>query len=323
MPGFDLHQHLWPEPFVAALAARTRPPMLRRDGLGWRLVLAGEPSCPFDPAEHDPVRRVATLDRAGLHRAALAPSAPLGVEGLPSEESAPLLGAWLDGVLELGAPFSVWGTLPLDGATQADVAALLDRGVVGIALPAGALDGPDALERLRPILAGLEAGDAPLFVHPGPGFGGSRALPGGHAPWWPALTAYLSQLQAAWLAFASWGRPRHPRLRVLFAALAGGAPLHAERIAVRGGPAAAIHDPLVFYDTSSYGPRALDAVIRAVGIDALVFGSDAPVVDAPGDPAHGLGDSVAAALTLTNPARLLHGGASVAGARSEHLEYAA
>jgi 6-methylsalicylate decarboxylase len=322
MPGFDLHQHLWPDAFVTALAARSRPPMLRRDGLGWRLFLAGEPSCPFDPAEHDPALRADALSRAGLHRAALAPSSPLGIEGLPADEAQPLLDAWLDGVLELGSPFAVWGALPLDGATGATAAALLDRGAIGIALPAGALDGPGAVERLQPVLATLEDRDAPLFVHPGPGFGGARALPGGPAPWWPALTAYLAQLQAAWLAFATWGRPQHPRLRVLFAALAGGAPLHAERIAARGGPARGVHDRLVFYDTSSYGPQALDAAIRAVGIDGLVFGSDAPVVGPPQDPAHGLGQSVAAALTLSNPARLLHGTAALA-ATAETLERAA
>ena len=72
------------------------------------------------------------------------------------------------------------------------------------------------------------------------------------------------------------GRAAHPRLRVLFAALAGLAPLHAERLAARGGPADAAHDPLVFYDTSSYGPAALAAMRAAVGPDALVHGSDRP-----------------------------------------------
>jgi predicted TIM-barrel fold metal-dependent hydrolase len=251
------------------------------------------------------------------------PSSPLGIEGLPADQARPLLDAWHDDVLGLGAPFAVWGALALDGATGSAATALLDRGAIGIALPAGALDGPGSLERLHPLLSALEDRDAPLFVHPGPGFGGARALPGGPAPWWPALTTYLAQLQAAWLSFATWGRPQHPRLRVLFAALAGGAPLHAERIAARGGPARAVHDRLVFYDTSSYGPQALDAAIRVVGIDGLVFGSDAPVVGAPRDPAHGLGPSVTAALTLSNPARLLHGSAAVAGTAAEHLEHAA
>ena len=81
--------------------------------------------------------------------------------------------------------------------------------------------------------------------------------------------------QAAWHAFAAWGRSAHPRLRVVFAALAGLAPLHRERTTLRGGPRAAA-DPLVFYDTSSYGPRALQAMTAAVGPAQLVNGSDAP-----------------------------------------------
>jgi predicted TIM-barrel fold metal-dependent hydrolase len=87
--------------------------------------------------------------------------------------------------------------------------------------------------------------------------------------------------------------------------LAGLAPLHRERLTARGGQAAS--DPGVFLDTSSYGARAVDAVLREVGVDRLVHGSDRPVV-AP----HELpfGDAVAVALRVRNPARLL--GAAVA-----------
>jgi hypothetical protein len=53
---------------------------------------------------------------------------------------------------------------------------------------------------------------------------------------------------------------------------------------VRGGPAQALCDRRVFHDTSSYGARSIDAVVRCVGIDQLVYGSDRPVVDAPDGP---------------------------------------
>ncbi|MEA2270144.1 MAG: 6-methylsalicylate decarboxylase, partial [Solirubrobacteraceae bacterium] len=64
-------------------------------------------------------------------------------------------------------------------------------------------------------------------------------------------------------------------------------------------------DPLTFYDTSSYGPRAIEAVGGVVGIDQLVYGSDRPVLDAPTDPA--LGPAGEHALRVANPARLLAG----------------
>ncbi len=86
-------------------------------------------------------------------------------------------------------------------------------------------------------------------------------------------------MQAAWLTFATLGRREHPRLRVVFAMLAGGAPLLSERLAARGGPAVDLHDPLSFYDTSSYGPAAVEAMARRVGGEQLVYGSDRPVVE--------------------------------------------
>jgi len=90
---------------------------------------------------------------------------------------------------------------------------------------------------------------------------------------------------------------------VLFAMLAGGAPLHAERLAARGGPAEAVHDELTYFDVSSYGPRTLDAMLRIVGVDRLVYGSDRPVAAPPDHRA--LGTSVAHALADANPQSLL------------------
>ena len=71
------------------------------------------------------------------------------------------------------------------------------------------------------------------------------------------------------------GATLFPRLRVLFAAGAGLAPVHHERHVARGGEPPTI-DPDVYVDTSSYGPQALDALVRVLGIDVLVLGSDRP-----------------------------------------------
>ena len=64
----DVHQHLWPEPLLAALSRRDRPPLLRRSGAGWMLRIAGEPDWPVDPGDHDPVRRALLVERDGLDR---------------------------------------------------------------------------------------------------------------------------------------------------------------------------------------------------------------------------------------------------------------
>jgi 6-methylsalicylate decarboxylase len=58
----------------------------------------------------------------------------------------------------------------------------------------------------------------------------------------------------------------------------------------------------VWFDTSSYGPQAIDAMLRMVGVDRLVHGSDRPVVD---PRPHRFGTAVEHALTVANPARVL------------------
>jgi hypothetical protein len=86
-------------------------------------------------------------------------------------------------------------------------------------------------------------------------------------------------MQAAWLSFVTLGRRDHPRLRILFAMLAGGAPLLSERLLARGGPRVDLRDPLTFYDTSSFGLAAIDALKPLVGADQILYGSDRPVVE--------------------------------------------
>jgi 6-methylsalicylate decarboxylase len=308
MDRIDVHQHLLGAPLVAELARRRRPPALVRRRGGWTFRVAGEPHSVLSIEATDVELRRAELRRDGVDRALVALSGALGIETLPGEEAAPLLAAHQRGVEALPARFGGWGAVQLEAPAPADVDASIARGAAGLSLPATALATPAALERVGPLLERLELHDAPLFVHPGPVASGGACGTGASAPhalppWWPALTDYVAQMQAAWLAFLHAGRRAHPRLRVLFAMLAGGAPLQLERLAARGGPVAAVHDPLLFYDTSSYGPRALRAAIAVVGPAQLVHGSDRPVVEPlvpPGDTALGH------ALLRVNPSRLLH-----------------
>lgn len=288
----DLHQHLLPEALIDRLTRRSAPPCLVREGRDWRLELAGEAPSVVQAIDHDAAARTAEAERDGIDRIVVSLSTALGIEALPADEAAPLVGAFNRGILELGGPFELWGAVL--GAAGVDE--VLDAGALGITLPAPALlDG-----RADALLDRLEARNAPLFVHPGP-----ASAPAGAPGWWPAMTDYVEQMSAAWHAFAATGRPRHPRLRVVFAMLAGLGPLHAERLAARGGPADAVHDPLVWFDSSSYGALSLDSMLRMVGVDRLVHGSDRPVVAAP-TPLW-LGDAVDHALRVANPERVLGG----------------
>jgi hypothetical protein len=282
----DVHQHLWTEPLVAALQARQELPFVRLEHGLTVLFLAGERPYVIERSSETPARRAALVDRDGLDRALVCLSSPLGIESLPREQALGLIDAYHEGALALGEPFGAWGAIALDRADPQDVDRALQRGCVGISLPAGALASVDGLSRLRPLLRRLERAAAPLMVHPGPGPSAVRRRfaatgePSLSDPlWWSALTRYVSDMHAAWLAFVSAGRAEHPRLRVVFTMLAGLAPLHAERLSSRGGPSALGVDPLIFYETSSYGPEAVRRIAEIVGPGQLLYGSDRPVVD--------------------------------------------
>ena len=325
-PAIDVHQHLWPDGLIEALRARRGPPRLR----GWTLELAGEPDCPVDPAWHDVDARAAQAVADGLDVALVSLSSPLGIETLPAEEAGELLEAYHDGALAFPAPFGAWAAACLSEIDPAALARELGRGFTGLQLPATALLDAAGYERVAPLLETLEAAGKPLLVHPGPAVGGARPAdeaacaaavagrPGANAPpaWWPALVPYVQQMHAAWFAFRAYGRRRHPGLRVCFAILAGLAPLHGERFVARAGERNVVDDR-VFLEISSYGTRAVDATIRALGIDVLVNGSDRPYAT----PVRlDLGAAALRALRRTNAERLLypkevlHGMAVVAGA---------
>src|SRR4051794_25584883 len=134
----DVHQHLWSEPLVAALARRRLPPRARRERDGWWLDLAGEAPCRL--SLEDVEQRAALVRTDGLDRALVAISSPLGVESLDPDEAAPVLDAYPGAVAGLPAEFGAWPAVPLLAVDEA-VEALerrLGEGFAGLCLPAGA-----------------------------------------------------------------------------------------------------------------------------------------------------------------------------------------
>ncbi len=273
----DIHQHIWTTPLLDALARRDSYPFVRREDGLCVLHLAGEPPCVIDVAAESVASRTRLLEIDGVEMAAISISSPIGIETLPPDQARELIAAHLDGVLALGDRFVAWGPIGIRRPDPAEVDTVLERGCVGISLPSAALADLDALEAIGPVLERVQALDVPLFVHPG---GFAPRQPSLSDPlWWTALTSYVSDMQAAWLTFVTQGRRELPRLRVVFGMLAGGAPLHSERLTARGGSAVDLHDPLTFYDTSSYGPMMIEAMAAWLGPDRLVYGSDRPVIE--------------------------------------------
>src|SRR3954467_4953516 len=306
---YDIHQHLLTEPVIGALASRTEAPCARREGGRWMLRLAGEPAHPIDSLGNDPQARAELVERDGVDRALICLSSVLGIETLPPLEARPLLDAYAEGTGELPTKFGSWAAVGIAEPDPHELDARLDAGHCGLAVPAGALAGPAELDHIAPLLTRLEQRGAALLVHPG---AATAAVPRGAPQWWPALTRYVTEMSHAWHAFITFGRPQHPRLRVAFVMLAGLGPLHLERLIARGGPSEIAIDQDVFFDTSSYGPQTIDAMVRAQGIDQIVYGSDRPVVE-PRTWTHG--EAARHATLTTNPARLLGPWAATAGAR--------
>ena len=294
----DCHQHLWPAALVEALRSRAQPPRLD----GWELQLDGEAPYAVDPADHDLEVRRAADAADGLGLTLLSLSSPLGIELLPAER----VGAAARRLArEPGRPRRgprALGGAPARGARPRragrDPGAARASG--GLQVPATVMTTPAALEQVAPVLRVAEAAGLPVLVHPGPVGQPAPDVPS----WWPALTDYPAQLASAWFAWHAAGRSLLPRLRIGFVALAGLAPLHHERLAQRGGRLGPL-DPGVFYETSSYGRQAVDAMTRVVGADALVHGTDRPYAG-PTDLA--LGPAFDHAVHVANPHHFLTGG---------------
>jgi predicted TIM-barrel fold metal-dependent hydrolase len=276
---YDLHQHLWPPSLIEALRTRSERPRLRGDTLE---LPTGD--WPAGLATHELETRLAALDEKGIDVAVV--SCPPTLE---LDES--LAEAYHAGILELAS------------ASEGRLAAFsygsaLD-GFAGACVPAFDVDG---LPQLAPLLDELERRGAVLFVHPGP-----EPAPAGAPDWWPAVVGYTAQMQRAYATWLTRGADAWPNLRVLFAILAGGAPVQLERLASRGVDTRTVLHENVYLDTASYGARALELALAVYGVSQLVYGSDWPVIDgAPTlDSVRGFGQAVEDAVCAENARRLI------------------
>ena len=247
MTSFDVHQHLWPERLVSALRKRSRPPRIDGD----QLVL-GEGTFEAGLEAHSLEARLGLLDEVGVDVAVVSLQPTLACDGIPE-----LVEAYHEGILEL--------VDAADGRLRAFAVAECREGFAGACVPA-----PAVVAGIAELADALRSAGQTLFVHPGP----VPPPPAGAPVWWSALVDYPAQMQAAYAAWLTHGDPELP---VVFAFLAGGAPFQLERLRARGGD---VPEMAVFFDTASYGPLALRLTGEACGPNCLVFGSDAPIMDA-------------------------------------------
>jgi 6-methylsalicylate decarboxylase len=283
----DIHEHLWPQSFFAALSARSEPPRLR----GRALELAGAPEWELDVESHGLDARLALMDRSGLDRAVVSLQPTLGIGALAEDEARELIATWETGILEL-ARAAAGRIIPLAAREPAG-------GFAGLCVAGAELLDLDAL---APRLDALAETGGFLFVHPG-----AAVAPPGAPPWWTAIVDYTAEMQAAYIAWLAAGAARWPELDVVFAILAGGAPIQLERMAARGVEERSAMLPHIWFDTATYGRRALDLAMSTFGVERMLFGSDLPVVDPASalDVLRSFGEAVTDAVLSANPAGLL------------------
>lgn len=281
MPSYDVHHHLWPEPFLATLAGRERKPRLR----GQTLELETEPPLDVDLGLHTLDSRIAQLDRDEIDVALI--SLPPTMETEAHED---LREAYHEGIRELVAAS--------EGRLMALACDACLTGFAGACISAQRL-----VAGAEPLLTELEEAGQILFVHPGlPG-----ARPHDAPGWWNAIVDYTAQMQAAYAAWLARDAVAHPRLPVIFAILAGGAPIQLERLRSRGVEVRTTLHPTGYFEAASYGRRALELTLATYGVTQLLYGSDAPVIDPRDtlDAIRALGPTVADLVLAANPTRIL------------------
>ena len=285
MTTYDLHQHLWPEAFIAALRGRTTPPRLDGD-----VLETCEGRFPVELAQHDPDTRLSALDRDGIEVAVLSlqPSLGLGRPGLL-------------GVRRIGARVGRRSSRARRrGASEPSRRRASAR--ASPAYPSARLRSSTSTRRRRRSTQRPQPG-ATVFVHPEAGSTSGTTRP----EWWEWVVGYPARMQEAYVAWLAFGRERWPTVRVLFAMLGGGGPFQLERLARRGVHVRSALDPNTFFDVSTHGRRAIELCIETFGVGQLVYGSDTPVVDSRPtlDAVRGFGDAVTYVLQSDTPARLL------------------
>jgi len=282
----DVHQHLLPPAFIEALRRRKAPPRI----VGAELEIV-EGRFAFDPAEHELESRIAALDRQGTDVAVLSLQSTFGHDALRPGERAELVAAWEDGIAEV--------VVNARGRFVALGAGPTRPGFVGSCVGSDALADPEALAA---VVESVRRRGGFVLVHPSGG-----PVPPNVPGWWGAITLYTAQMQAAYLAWLARGQERWPDVAIVFSILAGGGPFQLERLGSRGIDVRSVLHRNLFFDTASYGRRALELCVETFGVEQIVYGSDVPVVDP--EPTlravRGFGESVEKLMRCDNPSRLL------------------
>jgi aminocarboxymuconate-semialdehyde decarboxylase len=314
----DVHNHALPEPALELLRREPRYGV-KLNGRRW----SGGKHVDFEIADSfvDVDAKLAELEARGLDAAVVSVAPPLfyyHVEPALGEEMARAANEGLRDLCAAAPERLRWlATAPLQdpgraGAVLADAAA---DGAVGVEIGTAVVERRLDEDPFEPFWGAVERLNLPVTLHPAYTEGINPAL----APFYfENVLGFLFDTTVAIERLICAGvLDRHPALRFVLVHAGGYFPYQAGRLrharAVRGELADAPPDPWayldrMFFDTITHDRLALDYLVRRVGAERVLLGTDLPFDMALPEPVELLRSAVgqrdARAIAETNPANL-------------------
>lgn len=289
MRKIDVHNHFYPEAYIAAVHEESRAARLETTADGQTLIHYSGDYSVIVEAHRDPRRRIEDLDRAGVHMQILSLTVP-GVHFEEPERGIELAKLTNDAFAEICRAdpkrFRAFATLPTQ--SPAEAASELERAVNELGLVGAMIFsnlGGHSLddERFWPIYEAAEGLGVPLLVHPfaPPALDNFQDL-----RMVPLIGFPMDVTVAATRLVLSGTIDRFPRLTFIMSQLGGALPILAERVD-RG---AEIYPELAgklqrepsdyyrdfYYDTVPYGRTGTPLTYAFAGSERILLASDHP-----------------------------------------------
>jgi uncharacterized protein len=288
----DMHAHWFPETLADAFRKRTSKPMIYTKEEGKEYLEGSFPAAPLRLESLD--SRLSEMDRTGVELGILSLSPVTGIEGLPTDEAAPLCRIVNDALsaacTKYPGRFSGLASLP-----TADIGVMVAEFERAMALPGmvGAMLAGDGFlslkraERFRPVLEAADRYGAIMLVHYGKIANDSEPVKidssdNGHPRVGTLdMQARLSQNMITFCLTDF--LKSFPNVTVLSHNLGGNIPFEIERMDHRTMidmppgtelPSKKFRSAPVLVDCNSLGARAIELAAEVYGADKIVFGSD-------------------------------------------------
>lgn len=292
----DCHAHWIPPAVADALRRRHAAPRIVGTPEGERFFTY-QGNRRFDAALGDLDARRSLMRRHGVAMQLLSLAGLFGMDCLPVEESAPLVRAFNNAVIEAQRAFpdefAGLAALPLAdiGLACSELERVCAEGMRGAILPADGFRTLAGAARFAPLFDVGERLRRHFFVHPGPIEPPVEVQVRDvrdDSAWQRRIVldtqARLSEVMVT-LNLSGYLDP-YPNVTVQVANLGGTIPFLLERMdeVAREQPDNDLPPPSMrtrrcYVDTASFGPRGIEMAVACFGADRVIFGTDCPIFD--------------------------------------------